>query len=142
MSDNIDNDDVEISLENDELDGDNDNGDEEPQASSSSTVNEVLQEGTTEKCHSDGDVEQEVCNSPSSIPPKEVVKNEARSDEQHSPPEMSSQQDVAVLETSEQDGETENGGEMNIKKETDDDDDDDFEYPDTNIQLQHVGGGV
>ena len=121
MSDNFESnvDDVEIPLENDdELEGDQE-GEGEPSSSAPVVVHEAT--STLEECHlSDGE-----------------VKNDSPSQDPKKGQSSSSQQDTEDVDLNE-------GGEQIVKKEEEeddgDDDDDELEYPDTNIQLQYVGG--
>ena len=110
-------DDVEIPLENDdEVEGDQE-GQGEPSSPASVVVDEAI--STLEECHlSDDD-----------------VKNDSPSQEPKKGQSSSSQQDTVL------DVDVNEGGEQIVKKEEEkDDEDEEFEYPDTNIQLQYVGG--
>ena len=130
MSDNFENnlDDVEIPLENDEEVGDQ--GEGEP--SSPTGVIDEATISTMEECHlSDDEVKKEINNTPS---------QESKNEQNSSPPETSLKQNAVPV----QDVDLNDGGVQIVKKdeEGEDNDEEEFEYPDTNIQLQYVGGDM
>lgn len=130
MSDNFENnlDDVEIPLENDEEVGDQ--GEGEP--SSPTGVIDEATISTSEECHlSDDEVKKVINNTPS---------QESKNEQNSSPLETSLKQDAVPV----QDVDLNDGGVQIVKKdeEGEDNDEEEFEYPDTNIQLQYVGGDM